>query len=171
MVCSTATPAVLKKRDCCRRRLLQRSPEVPAKRKSLSFASLIKVLVFKMLLKASFQRISKTKPSAVAERLFLFGWKMGFEPTTLGTTIRYSNQLSYIHRFRSQKYIQKNNSQNFTFIFCCCQSILIFARFEKRKSFMKVSLNKLQAPSGVQDVKCSGNLNSWITFPGFSFFS
>ncbi len=28
-----------------------------------------------------------------------YGWKMGFEPTTLGTTIRYSNQLSYIHRF------------------------------------------------------------------------
>ena len=27
----------------------------------------------------------------------LFGWKMGFEPTTLGTTILYSNQLSYIH--------------------------------------------------------------------------
>ncbi len=26
------------------------------------------------------------------------GWKMGFEPTTLGTTILYSNQLSYIHR-------------------------------------------------------------------------
>ena len=30
--------------------------------------------------------------------LRLFGWKMGFEPTTLGTTILYSNQLSYIHR-------------------------------------------------------------------------
>ena len=28
--------------------------------------------------------------------LFL-GWKMGLEPTTLGTTILYSNQLSYIH--------------------------------------------------------------------------
>ena len=25
------------------------------------------------------------------------GWKMGLEPTTLGTTILYSNQLSYIH--------------------------------------------------------------------------
>ena len=25
------------------------------------------------------------------------GWEMGFEPTTLGTTIRYSNQLSYTH--------------------------------------------------------------------------
>ncbi len=26
---------------------------------------------------------------------------MGFEPTTLGTTIRCSNQLSYMHHFRS----------------------------------------------------------------------
>ena len=28
----------------------------------------------------------------------LFGWKMGLEPTTFGTTIRRSNRLSYIHR-------------------------------------------------------------------------
>ena len=44
------------------------------------------------------------------EPLSLSGWEMGFEPTTLGTTIRYSNQLSYTHhqyRFsgnRLQKY-------------------------------------------------------------------
>ena len=25
------------------------------------------------------------------------GWEMGLEPTTPGTTIRYSNQLSYTH--------------------------------------------------------------------------
>ena len=30
-------------------------------------------------------------------RLSNFGWKMGFEPTTFGTTIRHSNRLSYIH--------------------------------------------------------------------------
>ncbi len=29
---------------------------------------------------------------------FSFGWKMGFEPTTNGTTNHYSNRLSYIHR-------------------------------------------------------------------------
>ena len=29
-----------------------------------------------------------------------FGWKMGFEPTTFGTTIRHSNRLSYIHHVR-----------------------------------------------------------------------
>ena len=29
------------------------------------------------------------------------GWKMGFEPTTFGTTIRHSNRLSYIHHFDS----------------------------------------------------------------------
>ncbi len=29
--------------------------------------------------------------------LLCFGWLMGFEPTTHGTTIRYSNQLSYSH--------------------------------------------------------------------------
>ena len=28
----------------------------------------------------------------------LFGWKKGLEPSTFGTTIRRSNQLSYIHR-------------------------------------------------------------------------
>ena len=30
--------------------------------------------------------------------LFCLGWVMGLEPTTPGTTIRYSNQLSYTHQ-------------------------------------------------------------------------
>lgn len=51
-----------------------------------------------------FQRNEKTKPFLpVAGKAQLPGWKMGFEPTTHGTTIRYSNQLSYIHRFWGAK--------------------------------------------------------------------
>ncbi len=39
---------------------------------------------------------------------------MGLEPTTNGITIRYSNQLSYNHRFRAANIKQqRNNSNNF----------------------------------------------------------
>ena len=37
------------------------------------------------------------KNRLTGKRFFLFGWMMGFEPTTLGTTIQCSNQLSYNH--------------------------------------------------------------------------
>ena len=33
-----------------------------------------------------------------------YGWKMGLEPTTPGTTIQCSNQLSYIHHLGLQIY-------------------------------------------------------------------
>ena len=37
------------------------------------------------------------------ETLSFFGWLMGLEPTTLGTTNRCSNQLSYNHRLGAQR--------------------------------------------------------------------
>ena len=51
----------------------------------------------------------------------VLGWKMGLEPTTHGTTIRYSNQLSYIHRLNSGANIQhfsfKNQVRQYFFLF------------------------------------------------------
>ena len=41
------------------------------------------------------------------ELFFVLGWKMGLEPTTPGTTIQCSNQLSYIHRLWRCKDNQK----------------------------------------------------------------
>ena len=43
------------------------------------------------------------KPLSNAKRFIKFGWKMGFEPTTFGTTIRHSNRLSYIHHIDSSR--------------------------------------------------------------------
>lgn len=38
-----------------------------------------------------------TKKRAIFYGLLFYGWLMGFEPTTSGTTIRRSNQLNYSH--------------------------------------------------------------------------
>ena len=43
------------------------------------------------------QKRIEPEPMAPALRLIHLGWVMGFEPTTPGTTIRCSNQLSYTH--------------------------------------------------------------------------
>ena len=45
------------------------------------------------------EKLHKKRRKVFTLRL-LEGWKMGLEPTTLGTTILYSDQLSYIHHFR-----------------------------------------------------------------------
>ena len=52
------------------------------------------------------------KRDAFFLRLYAYGWKMGLEPTTHGTTIRYSNQLSYIHRLNSSANIQLFSYEN-----------------------------------------------------------
>ena len=47
------------------------------------------------------EKIEKKKSPDAELRImgFSLGGKMGFEPTTNGTTNHYSNRLSYIHRF------------------------------------------------------------------------
>lgn len=47
-----------------------------------------------------------------ARQNLAFGWKMGLEPTTNGTTIHYSNQLSYIHHLRTAKINNRFEFQN-----------------------------------------------------------
>lgn len=56
-----------------------------------------------------FKYIETKKPSFKKEG---FGWLMGLEPTTHGTTIRYSNQLSYSHRWgrKNNQAAQKRKS-------------------------------------------------------------
>ena len=58
--------------------------------------------------------------------LFL-GWKMGLEPTTLGTTILYSNQLSYIHHLDLISQIG-----------CKYIAFIVFLQIYLQKTFKKV---------------------------------
>jgi hypothetical protein len=44
------------------------------------------------------------KKSCTECRIFMLGWMTGFEPATLGTTNRCSNQLSYNHRLTNGKF-------------------------------------------------------------------
>ena len=47
----------------------------------------------------------RNKKRGSIEPLFS-GWEVGFEPTTHGTTIRYSNQLSYTHHLIASAKVQ-----------------------------------------------------------------
>ena len=59
--------------------------------------------LFPSHLKVCFQWSEKRKPLSSRKPVFGFGWKMGFEPTTPGTTIQCSNRLSYIHHVSFQQ--------------------------------------------------------------------
>ena len=56
----------------------------------------------------------------------LLGWKMGFEPTTLGTTILYSNRLSYIHH-----------------LICFSNRVQIYTLFSILQNFQQLKLQKI----------------------------
>lgn len=60
-------------------------------------------------------------------RVINMGWEMGIEPTTFGTTIRRSNQLSYVHRFTARFF---RTACKFNTLFDYCK---IFAADSSRK--------------------------------------
>ncbi len=68
----------------------------------------------------------------------LRGWKMGLEPTTYGTTIRRSNQLSYIHRFASQADSTKGFARSLPKSDAKLRSFFISAKYSA-KNFGEIS--------------------------------
>ncbi len=60
-------------------------------------------------------RFKKTGQNPFEKLLPRQGWLMGLEPTTLGTTNQYSNQLSYSHRFISAKLSISTDIANFLY--------------------------------------------------------
>ena len=69
----------------------------------------------------------RNKKRGSIEPLFS-GWEVGFEPTTHGTTIRYSNQLSYTHH-----------------LICDCKSTTFFENatiFEEKNHFKMIFYKK-----------------------------
>jgi hypothetical protein len=58
-----------------------------------------------MLFMFSLRKFYQQKKLQITLKLFNYGWMTGFEPATLGTTNRCSNQLSYNHHlFNECKY-------------------------------------------------------------------
>ena len=84
--------------------------------------------------------IPKQKKRCRVRHLFalVFGWKMGFEPTTFGTTIRHSNRLSYIHHIIRFRIGDKSNTL-FSYI-----QIFLDSFFEKSYKKHFIRLKKVQ---------------------------
>ena len=55
------------------------------------------------------------------------GWKMGLEPTTFGTTIRRSNQLSYVHHIKH--FLSNAGAKIMPILLLCKYSIKNFTDF------------------------------------------
>ena len=89
-------------------------------------------LIFLIASKSELLSLFKKIRLSLRVSLFLFGWKMGFEPTTFGTTIRRSNQLNYIHRFRNAKIVPIFLLAKFWFYFLTVDSNYYICAFLER---------------------------------------